>query len=608
MVHKRKISDEDYDNDNEDHHHIKIKKMNIWEQLNNCKDDIKKYNTWVSATKTKNYLIKDPILDWFDLNKKKTNNNFNNKNILFEKGIQFERHVYDYLKNKFPTLYVEVSHSVTDIIKKTANLTKKYIKQGKPIIAQAVLFNDNNNTFGCADLLVRSDWINEIFEIKQLTDDEINIKAPKLNGNYHYRVIDIKWTNLKLCSDGIHLRNEDLIPAYKGQLAIYNCALGNIQGYFPDKTYIMGKSWKYILKNEEYIGYNCFERLGHIEYENNICDMNYIELTCKAIKWIRKLRQEGNDWNVLPKPSVIELYPNMSNNKDEPYTQQKKEIAKKINELTMLWNVGYENRLIAHNNGIFSWKDKNCSASKLGITGNKISKTLDEIININQSTDIIRPNLIKNNINNWQYINENDFYIDFETISIVLNDEINIMNTNNDINSIIFMIGIGYIENNEWKFINIRADECTYNAEKIIINKFIDFINNKTNNPRFFHWSHAEKSFITSTNKRHKNIWNVWLSKIEWIDICNIFKSEPIVVNGSFDFSIKSIASAMYNHKLIKTCWNTNVTNGLHAMVEAIQFYKNNTSLEIMDDIIKYNEIDCKVMWEIISYIRMNHI
>ena len=31
------------------------------------------------------------------------------------------------------------------------------------------------------------------------------------------------------------------------------------------------------------------------------------------------------------------------------------------------------------------------------------------------------------------------------------------------------------------------------------------------------------------------------------------------------------------------------------------------TNLPLMDDIARYNEVDCKVMMEIISYLRANH-
>lgn len=613
---KRRLSDEDY----YDVPNIKRNKESIWTKLNkyisaNCENNkINENIDWVSATKIKNYLIKDPILDWFDYTKKRTSFITNNTNILFEKGLLFEKKIMDYLKETYPNDFIQISHNILDINQTKGIETEKLIKSGKPIIAQAVLYNNNNKTFGCADLLIRSDWINKLFEKKPLSNDEEYLKAPKLKGKYHYRVIDIKWTTLKLCADATHLRNIDLMPAYKGQLAIYNCALGNIQGYFPDKTYIMGKSWKYVQKNQEYDGVSCFDLLGQIEYENYKCDEGYIDLTCKAIEWIRRMRREAHNWSTDPKPSVSELYPNMSNNRDEPYFNRKKEIAEKINELTLLWNVGYDNRQIAHKNNIYSWKDKNCNSENLGFNDGKIAQTLDKIIEINKSTDIIKPDKIINNYNNWHNETPLDFYVDFETINSTLNNnDINIFNSNSqyDTSNLIFMIGIGYIENDEWKFKNIYATNDTYNDEFCIINQMKEFMQEKQkefyNIPiRIFHWSHAEKTFIASADDRHRNKWTSWLSTIEWVDLCQIFKSEPIVIKDAFDFSIKSIGSALFKHNKIKTHWDTNITNGLNAMMDAIKYYKTKDEL-IIQDIEKYNEIDCKIMWEITDYLRKNH-
>jgi hypothetical protein len=49
-------------------------------------------------------------------------------------------------------------------------------------------------------------------------------------------------------------------------------------------------------------------------------------------------------------------------------------------------------------------------------------------------------------------------------------------------------------------------------------------------------------------------------------------------------------------------------------MLEAIKYYKNkmNNCLtekdnKVFDDIIKYNEIDCKMIWDIVSYFRTKH-
>src|SRR5436305_9145132 len=110
--------------------------------------------------------------------------------------------------------------------KKISTLT--LMERGVPIIAQAPLINDANKTFGVADILIRSDYLPVVFNTFTC-DNEINIPAPNLpmigNTTYHYRVIDVKWTTMILCVDGLTIRNEGRFPAYKGQLAVYTATL-----------------------------------------------------------------------------------------------------------------------------------------------------------------------------------------------------------------------------------------------------------------------------------------------------------------------------------------------------------------------------------------------
>jgi len=100
-----------------------------------------------------------------------------------------------------------------------------------------------------ADILIRSDWINKFLDVNALSEKEMFVSAPELknpmknsrrfrksrnkNVRYHYVVIDIKYKTLPLRSDGVHLRNDANLKAYKSQLWIYTQALGKIQGYYP---------------------------------------------------------------------------------------------------------------------------------------------------------------------------------------------------------------------------------------------------------------------------------------------------------------------------------------------------------------------------------------
>ena len=151
--------------------------------------------------------------------------------------------------------------------------------------------------------------------------------------------------------------------------------------------------------------------------------------------------------------------------------------------------------------------------------------------------------------------------------------------------------------------------------EKRIIEEFIHFIKSKKNKqkqlPKLFHWAHAENTFLTHANLRHNDLFGRWLKEeVELIDMCKIFMKEPILIKGMLKFKLKEVAKAMYNNKMITTKWEDNgVNDGLTAMIGACNYYKDKTdeNKKLMEKIGRYNDIDVKVLWEIVNYLRKNN-
>ena len=83
------------------------------------------------------------------------------------------------------------------------------------------------------------------------------------------------------------------------------------------------------------------------------------------------------------------------------------------------------------------------------------------------------------------------------------------------------------------------------------------------------------------------------------------------MVKGCFKFGLKDIAKAMRKHGMIQATIGSNCDSGMTAMIKAWQCYQsssNPAASDIMLDIARYNEFDCKVLWEILTYLRSNHI
>ena len=469
------------------------------------------------------------------------------------------------------------------------------MKNGTPVIYSAPVKNEHNNTRGVIDLLVRSDYIDHIIKDSPLTDDEKYISAPNLNGNYHYVVIDIKYSTLPLRSDQRHLLNTGNYPAYKSQLWIYNQAISHIQGYLPKYSFILGRRNKFTTKGITNIQYNCLSKLGVIDFEN--VDKEYNFLTKKAIKWVRDVKKYGKNWTTNP-PSRKELYPNMCIDSGI-WNTQKEKISSEIHEITSIWNCGIKNRNIAISNNIKSWKDPNCISRNIGIYGKK-AIIVDKILKINrQNKDKVLPKKLKTDISKTG----EELFVDFETLSDICPDFTSI--PEQPVKTIIFMIGIGFIKNNKWNYRNFICNEATPEEEFRIMNEFVSFVKEKQN-PTLYFW-HAENFIWNSAERRQTDISNNW-KNLQWVDLCSLFKTEPITVKDSFDFGLKNIAKSMKKHKLISTSYNeSNCKSGLSASNRAWNWYNKRENETDMKDIEKYNEYDCKVLWEILEYLRKNH-
>ena len=570
----------------------------------------------VSASTTRNYVLNDPIIDWikeYNISSiyDKPNVIMRKKNIInksdepfvefiMNQGNLFEKALICELRKKHKIITVTETYQSTNV--EMFNLTLKYINEGHPIIYQGVLHNYDNMTYGAPDLLIRNDYINKFIGYDIYDDCCISSKR-KIK--WHYVVVDIKHSLIHLANDTIHIRNSDNVPAYKSQLYIYTTALNNILGTNVTKAFIMGKKYKC----DNYVQYDYMHKMGTIDYADY--DYNYSEKTDKALAWIRDVRKKGMNWSLYPKPSKVELYPNMKKENEGIVGTIKKDLAEKICEITSICYCGLDKRMNAFEQGIYRWDDKRCNANILGFNEGIIGQRVDKILSINRNNKhLVLPKKIL--LGGWRKLlpYQMEFYLDFETIC---NNFGEILPNMNDF-TFIFMIGVGHCDIKKlWNFKSFTAKERTLKEEENILNEFWKHINmtlKKYNKKEaiFVHWTHAEKTTYMKAQQRIGQM-SKGLPNMKTLDLYQIFIEEPIVVKGALKYSLKSIAKALYKNKLINTTWETSeCNNGMNAMLLAHKYYNMSKKDNIiMKDIIKYNEIDCKCLWEIIKYLRENH-
>ena len=564
------------------------------------------WSKWINASNTKNYMMKDPLLDWLNMyhddnhyNKfnKDVNNNFND--YIISKDKEFKNAIIQNLHKRFPTSIISIAQSDEKFSSNKYQETINAMSNGTPIILKGILHNRVNTTYGMPDIILRMDYLKKIFKnVSAVVDQDVK----KSHIGYKYCIVSIKYMSLTMKND--YIVNTNNIASYKSEVVINNEALKPILGYVPNCAFIIGKKYK-----DDKI-YGTFEKIGVIDISSY--DSDIVTRTHDAITWLKDLQKYGKDWDIY-NPHRWELYPNMSNIFDYPWHQLKMDISEKIGEITLLWNCGVRERNLAHMNNIYKWEDLNSNI--LNFNGKK-GKILDNIIDVNLSND-------KNNviIGNYKKIKKDkiQFFVDFETVNTSysnFNDIVNYRPNKThkiDDSSMIYMIGVGWEnpKNGKWEFKYFVTDRLNHKCEKSILLEWIKYMDDikkqfrLRKNVKVYHWSKAEVIESKKAFLRH-NIKNI---SINWYDLLDYFKNNSIAVKGVYNYGLKSIANSLYKHKKIKTKWSDSSLDGALAMLAAWNCEEkclNNegkllTDFPEMVEIVKYNEIDCKALWDILK-------
>ena len=591
------------------------------------------WQDWVSATATRNYVLNDPLVDWLAQYGKEQGFLPDNEldgydertdfgHFIMDKGLAFESAVVDYLKTRL-SLYIVGQHLGGSRGLGAAEETLRAMERGEPAIYQVVLRDPASRTYGTADLLLRSDELCRLFPAA-MDSEAVGVPAPDLGDHlWHYRVVDIKFTTLHFLAGGALGDGSGSAWAYKAQVYIYNRALGRMQGYLPPEAYLLGRGWEQTSKKITSRGSGCMDRLGavlqgHVSGSKGVLAVAVEE----ACGWVRRSRREGGTWRVLPEPSVPELRPNMTGASDEWHTA-KQRIGHELEDLTLLWQVGVEKRTTANEAGVFRWSDSACTSETVGVRGATQAQVLQKMLDVNRSPgeNPIRPARVHAGEEEWRPEPSLEFYVDFETVSDLDDDFSNIPDKGGQ--PLIFMIGCGHVEQGEWRWRSFTADTLSEGHEATIIDAWLEHMREtrgprspQAEEPRVFHWSHAEvstfESAFNSAKRRHPD--KAWEDP-RWFDFLKqVMKTEPVVVQGAMGFGLKSIATAMRDHGSIDTAWGAGPTDGLGAMVGAWSSAKEASErgctlpeTELMQEIERYNEVDCKVMMEIVRYLRAHH-
>ncbi len=584
------------------------------------------WDDWVAAGKTRNWLEEDPLLDWLgrygpakgfvpDTDLDGYDPRTDMRRFILDQGLRFEDGVVALIRDRLSTVRISDGWRDARELEK-AVATVDAMREGVPVIEQAVLRNPANRTYGVADLLVRSDLLNKLVP-GTLDPDEARMPAPGIGATaHHYRVVDIKFRTLELLAHGGAAASQ---RPYLAQVWIYNEALGRIQGFTPPASYLLGRSWK----QGDDRGDGCFDRLARVDHDRLVVrgGSPLADEVAAAVEWLRRLRRDGGAWEVLPVPSVPELYPHARNVQDQPWHTAKTQIAAALHELTLLPGMAPLRRRAAHDRGIGGWDDPRATATALGVETQYAGKC-DAVLAINRDTPelMVTPMRINRVDADWRAPASLEFYVDFETVNNLADDFVGLPRIGGQ--PLIFQIGCGSWNAGSWQFEQWTAERLTGSDEATMIDGWVAHMDHLREgrglawpDVRIVHWSPAESSNLTtaynSAQSRHPD--RTWLT-LPWFDfLAQVIRKEPVAVRGAFGFGLKGIVKGMHTAGLIETTWDEGPTDGLGAMIgawwcdaEAAKIGGPMLDLGLMQEIARYNEVDCRSMAEVVRWLRAN--
>lgn len=559
---------------------------------------------WVSLNSFNGYLLNDPMLDFLNIHtndplissmKTYTKKKSSSKKIKLFKTI-FNKLIKFSINNNIKLSYVsDIDEKYNESLSTYKyEITKKALEDDVDIIVRPVLLDFFTKTYGMSDFIIKED-------VLSLFLDNNTKGLDKLTSNGYVSC------NLTLKNNFNNLGKWDKL------LIIQNTAYSKIISKITKKETkiaLFGPTNSYISNYDESI----------------LKEIN------SGITWINEIRKNGENWlkNIYngSLPVNKRLMPNMCNKYDRKWRKLKKHFAEKWGELTLLWYCGIKQRNLAHEKGIYSWKDNKYTTNEILnslYTNNTLSKRrniLESMISINKegysmySSRKLKESYMDTN-------NAIEVYIDFEVLSgkNVNNSYSNRFKTPQNI---IYLIGMQWVVDDKIEFISFTSESLTEKGEKDMIKEWWECVKKLRKGYEkviLYHWSPAEDRFLSKSLSRYPTLdyihSNLNSGKYDFRDLMEMFIDAEVVIKNVWGYSVKDIAKGLFKIGLIPEVWNDNekggdnIISGEGTLTMAAKCYREikNNGLTIKNNpnfrpLIEYNRMDCNVLQHLLSFLR----
>lgn len=312
------------------------------------------------------------------------------------------------------------------------------------------------------------------------------------------------------------------------------------------------------------------------------------------LKMVQRVRSIISGKEYLDICSSGILYPNLKANYDGIFQldmeekKQYQKICKQVGDVSEMWQCGVKRRQLLREQKIYSWKhpsfsdyfyDMVSSPSRIHIIHKmmKLSSTPEYDFLFPPCEEVLEKfPVLRKDISSW-------VFVDFET----------------DFNKCIYLCGY-YTEQDgyqcEW------ADHLDPGSEKPLMHKIYRVFSKFKNNGALLCYYVAEMNFWKERCRFHRMYEYMDLFD-GMLDLSHVFIYTPLIIQGVYNFKLKSLASRLYDMGYISIKQPEGCMDGAQSVDIAKQYFK--TRSEDLSDILeRYNQFDCQVLYEIVCFLR----
>ncbi len=467
-------------------------------------------------------------------------------------------------------------HSV-EKVEATWNL----LRRGTPAVVQPALWWAPERIYGVPDLIVHSTWLQQ--RLPGLLPDT----APA-----HYLIIDFKFTS-RLDDKKLESR------AYGAQIRSYSYMLGQLQGVMPSVGLLIPRDRLFDpipVPIRSQLGAALDEDIAAQRDRFLVIKLHGHQLTPWSSEIVASNPKHDDDhWNAAKRSITWERIDGV-----DPgilpwiWPKQRRQLANLgFHTLRDMLAVPAETIPLEQCTNLGPAR---CNSLRAILTANRL-----------QAPVAPRRDLIPNQV-------AHEWFVDFEYLS----------NANVDFDrqwptlegrEMIFMAGVGWLEEGDWRFHAFAAAEETTAAERLLLDQFVGFLEERShgslgnpNRTRLYHWSAAEAWQSQRAAARHGLADDHPLWRLPWFDLeqCVALRA-PIGLPGAWDYRLKSVARALGNlDPALAAQWPEDLDDGKNAMVMGWRAYQAAVPMQTaeMALLTRYLEADCRALMAVLRWLR----